>query len=65
MKKESYESLYFYNVLENNNTDKSIETVYNKLKEQNDINSQSTEDECDDGGSFEAAGDESSSRDNC
>lgn len=64
MKKESYESLFFSNVLENNNTDKSIETVYNKLKEQNDINSQSTEDESDDGGSFEAAADESSSSDN-
>ena len=44
--------------------DKSIETVYNKLKEQNDINSQSTEDESDDGGSFEAAADESSGSDN-
>lgn len=64
MKKESYESLFFSNVLENNNMDKSIETVYNKLKEQNDINSQSTEDESDDGGSFEAAADESSSSDN-
>lgn len=63
MKKESYESLFFSNVLENN-TDKSIETVDNKLKEQNDINSQSTEDESDDGGSFEAAADESSGSDN-
>lgn len=66
LSKESYESLFFSNVLKNVEKTNSIETKIDEKQEQNDINnkklSQSTEDDSeDDGGSFEAAAEEETS----
>lgn len=66
LSKESYESLFFSNVLRNVEKTNSIETKIDEKQEQNDINnkklSQSTEDDSeDDGGSFEAAAEEETS----